>query len=69
MLSIKRGMVKLDSVWGEGGGNRPVKSLIRQIRTFITEYHDSADLVEAARCLNDLEVPHFHHEVIYEVIA
>ena len=68
MLSIHQGMVKLDSVWGEGGGNRPVKSLIRQIRNFILEYHNSKDITEAMQCLNDLNVPHFHHEVVYEVL-
>lgn len=27
----------------------------------------SGDGAEAERCLRDLEVPHFHHEFVYEV--
>lgn len=27
----------------------------------------SGELSEAEHCLRDLEVPHFHHELVYEV--
>jgi programmed cell death protein 4 len=33
----------------------------------LKEYLSSDDAVEATRCLQDLEVPHFHHELVYEV--
>lgn len=46
---------------------RPVKSLIRQIQLLLKEYLTSSDLVEAMRCVRELEVPHFHHELVYEV--
>ena len=68
LLTMKHGLVRLDNVWGVGGGTRPVKSLIRQMNTLLEEYLSSCDVDEATRCLRDLEVPHFHHELIYECI-
>ncbi|GAB6023316.1 hypothetical protein CHUAL_008119 [Chamberlinius hualienensis] len=69
LLSMKHGLVRLDNVWGVGGGTRPVKYLIKKMVLLLKEYVSSGDTVEAARCLNDLEVPHFHHELVYEAIV
>lgn len=33
----------------------------------LKEYMLSGDGAEAERCVRDLEVPHFHHEFVYEV--
>jgi programmed cell death protein 4 len=68
LLSMKHGLVRLDNVWGVGGGLRPVKYLTRQMTLLLQEYLSSGDLQEATRCLLDLEVPHFHHELVYEVV-
>ncbi|XP_023936672.2 programmed cell death protein 4 [Bicyclus anynana] len=68
LLSMKQGLVRLDNIWGVGGGIRPVKSLIRQIQLLLKEYLTSGDLAEAMRCVRDLEVPHFHHELVYETV-
>lgn len=32
----------------------------------LKEFLSSGDINEAVRCLNELEVPHFHHELVYE---
>lgn len=32
LLSMKREMVRLDNVWGVGGGLRPVKHLVKEVR-------------------------------------
>lgn len=69
LLTMKNGLVRLDNVWGVGGGLRPVKSIIRQMNLLLQEYLSSGDLKEAARCLLELEVPHFHHELVYEAIV
>lgn len=69
LLSIKHGLVRLDNVWGVGGGLRPVKYLIRKMILLLQEYLSSGDLQEATRCLQDLEVPHFHHELVYEAVV
>lgn len=31
LLTMKREMVRLDNVWGVGGGQRPVKHLIKEV--------------------------------------
>lgn len=32
----------------------------------LKEFLSAADCEEATRCLMELEVPHFHHELVYE---
>lgn len=66
LLSQKHGIVRLDNIWGTGGGIRPVKYLIKQMVLLLKEYLSSSDIKEATRCLQELEVPHFHHELVYE---
>ncbi|GAB1604305.1 programmed cell death protein 4-like [Argonauta hians] len=66
LLNMKHGIVRLDTVWGTGGGIRPVKFLVKQIVLLLKEYMSSGDIAEATHCLQDLDVPHFHHELVYE---
>ena len=66
---MKHGMTRLDNVWGVGGGLRPVTSLVRSMGLLLQEYLTSDDKEEASRCLTELEVPHFHHELVYEAIV
>ena len=65
--SIKIPICRLDNVWGIGGGVRPVKYLVKKIVLLLKEYLCSGDIEEATLCLKELEVPHFHHELVYEV--
>lgn len=66
---MKHGLVRLDNVWGMGGGMRPVKYLVKKIQMLLKEYLCSGDVNEAIRCLQELEVPHFHHELVYEAVV
>jgi len=68
LLSLPHGIVRLDNVWGEGGGIRPVRYLIQKIEMLLKEYLSSNDVSEAVRCLKELDVPHFHHELVYEAL-
>jgi len=68
LINAKRGLIRLDTVWGVTGGARPVKYLIKQMRLLLKEYLLSRDVKEAERCLRELEVPHFLHEFVYEAI-
>jgi len=68
LLNMKHGLVRLDAVWGVGGGIRPVKYLVKQIMLLLKEYLCSCDVAEATRCLAELEVPHFNHELVYEAV-
>lgn len=38
-----------------------------QMNLLLREYLLSGEVSEAERCLRQLEVPHFHHELVYEV--
>lgn len=69
LLSLHQGWGHLDDVWGVGGALRPVKTLTRQMAILLQEYLLSRDLEEAQRSIKELEVPHFHHELIYEAIV
>ena len=62
------GLAHLDDVWGVGGGQRPVQYLIHQMILLLKEYLLSNDSNEAIITLRSLEVPHFHHEFVYEVL-
>lgn len=61
-------LYKLSHIWGLKGGFLAVRELSDKINEIIHEYYDSGDTNEAIRCLKELNVPHFHHEFIYEAI-
>lgn len=69
LLSMKTTMVHLDNIWGSAGPLRPVETITTQMTSLLKEYILSRDLVEAQRCLRALEVPHYHHELVYEAIV
>ena len=46
-----------------------IKYLVKKIVLLLKEYLCSCDIEEATRCLKDLEVPHFHHELVYEALV
>ncbi|KAJ0033188.1 hypothetical protein NQD34_000295 [Periophthalmus magnuspinnatus] len=69
LLKMSKGGLRLDSQWGTGGGQRPVVQLIREMNLLLKEFILSGDIKEAERCLRELEVPHFHHEFVYEAIV
>ena len=39
LLSMNHGIVRLDDVWGVGGGNRPVKYLVKKVKHLQQFYH------------------------------
>ncbi|XP_018429762.1 PREDICTED: programmed cell death protein 4-like, partial [Nanorana parkeri] len=69
LLRIKREIIRLDNVWGVGGGQRPVTHLIKEMNLLLQEFLSSGQISEAERCLRELEVPHFHHELVYEAVV
>lgn len=62
-LSINHGTARMEKAWGPGDG-RPVEELKVAIDQLTKEYLLSRDLEEAARCVRELNVKHFHHEVV-----
>lgn len=69
LLSTPHGYINVDRVWGITGGMRPVKYLIKQMNLILDEYVISNVKKDAGSCLTDLEVPHFHHEFVYEALT
>uniref|UniRef100_A0A8D0GAG6 Programmed cell death protein 4 n=1 Tax=Sphenodon punctatus TaxID=8508 RepID=A0A8D0GAG6_SPHPU len=69
LLSMSKGGKRVDNVWGSSGGQQPVKHLVKEIDMLLKEYLLSGDVSEAERCLKELEVPHFHHELVYEAVV
>ena len=67
LINMNDHLFQLSHIWGNKGGFLPVKELTDKINELILEYNDSADAEEAIRCLKELNVPHFHHEFVYEV--
>lgn len=69
LLLLKTTMVHLDNVWGSAGPLRPVKNITKRMAALLKEFVDSRDVTEAQHCLRGLEVPHYHHELVYEAIV
>lgn len=59
----------LNNIWNaQSSGFRPVRELADRMNVIIHEYYDSGDVDETNRCLKELNVPHFFHEFVYELI-
>lgn len=63
LLSREHCNARLEKVWGPGDG-RPVAELKQEMDQLLQEYLLSRELDEAARCVKELEAPHFHHELV-----
>jgi programmed cell death protein 4 len=68
LINMNDHLYQLSHVWGNKGGFLAVKELTDKINELIQEYYDSGDMEEAIRCLKDLNVPHFHHEFVFEAL-
>jgi programmed cell death protein 4 len=63
LLSREHCNARLEHVWGPGDG-RPVEELKKDMDQLLQEYLLSRELDEAARCVKELDSPHFHHELV-----
>ncbi|XVF29896.1 hypothetical protein REPUB_Repub16aG0009900 [Reevesia pubescens] len=58
--------------WGGGGSNRPgwaVEDVKDKIGKLLEEYESGGDIREAFRCINELGMPFFHHEVVKKAMV
>ncbi|KAI7837239.1 hypothetical protein COHA_008927 [Chlorella ohadii] len=62
LLSAKHAAERFDACWH--GGVATIEALREQMATLLDEYLASGDLKEAERCLQNLSVPHFHHDFV-----
>lgn len=63
LLSREHCTARLERCWGPGDG-RPVEDLKLDMDQLLKEYLLSRELDEAARCVSELNAPHFHHELV-----
>lgn len=68
MLGRDHQYSRVERIWGPGDG-RPVEELKQAIDALLPEYLISGDLTEAERCVRELRVPHFHHELVKRAVA
>lgn len=67
--SLTKDQRTIRTCWGTTrGGFTDTSILTEKIRELLKEFVLSGDKDEAARCLKDLDVPHYHHELVYESI-
>lgn len=69
LLSMKHGTARLEHVWGPGASPASVEELKKAVAMLVQEFLLSGDKEEAARCVHELGVPHFHHEVVKRTIV
>lgn len=67
LLSMRHGSARLERVWGPSAGE--TSDLKTAVRMLVQEYFLSNDAAEAGRCIRELNVPHFHHEVVKRAIV
>lgn len=53
----------MEHVW-RSGQLETVPKLKQDVKLLVQEYFISGDKEEALRCIHELDVPHFHHEVV-----
>ncbi|PIN26057.1 Neoplastic transformation suppressor Pdcd4/MA-3, contains MA3 domain [Handroanthus impetiginosus] len=57
----------IERCWGSNK-NKTVEDLKAKINDFLIEYVVSGDIKEACRCIKELNVPHFHHEIVKRTV-
>lgn len=68
MLSRDHAGAKLERIWGPGDG-RPVDEMKEAVDQLLLEYLASRQTSEAARCVKQLNAPHFHHELVKRLLV
>jgi len=67
-LSREHQYSRLERVWGPGDG-RTVPELKVEIDNLLLEFLVSGDIAEAERCVRELQVPNFHHELVKRAVV
>jgi len=70
LLTLKFAMSKISNIWGvEGMEKQTTKFYTNKVWFILKEYLKSSELEEVKTSLRELDIPHFHHEVVYETIV
>lgn len=63
LLTREHSTARLERVWGPGDG-RPVNEIKIEMDQILQEYLLSRELDECARCVKELDVAHYMHELV-----
>lgn len=64
LLAKKHSAARIARIWGASSSCNSIAELKQAIHVLIDEYFEAQDLDEAIQCIDDLNVPHYHHEVV-----
>lgn len=68
LLTLKHSVERLEHVWHVTGAFT-IPELKTAVETALKEYFLEGNLEEATRCVRELHVPHFLHEVVYRALV
>lgn len=58
----------VERVWTNVGPYSPLQDIDSKINVAVAEFRSSSDVAEVGRCLLELRVPHFHHQLVFATI-
>lgn len=67
LLSMEHHGARLEHVWGPGDG-RPASEMKEGVDQLLQEYLLSNDVEEAAKCVRQINAPHFHAEIVKRAV-
>ena len=67
LVTMKHGLIMLNKIWNAGDYRKPVKYLVKKIKKMLAEYQNSLNFENFTHTLHELGIPHFHHEIVYEI--
>jgi programmed cell death protein 4 len=67
LLSMEHHGARLEHVWGPGDG-RPASEMKEGVDQLLQEYLLSGDAEEAAKCVRQINAPHFHAEIVKRAV-
>lgn len=68
LLTLSHAYRHLDIVWGIPPNERVTTMLMKQIYCILLEYLRTGNFEDALSSLQELDSPHFHHELVYQAI-
>ncbi|XP_024376076.1 MA3 DOMAIN-CONTAINING TRANSLATION REGULATORY FACTOR 4 [Physcomitrium patens] len=69
MLCARHAGERILRCWGGGGTGQALEDAKEKIKSLLEEYAAGGELAEACRCIRDLDMSFFHHEVVKKALV
>lgn len=69
VLSARHAGERILRCWGGGGTGQALEDAKEKIKLLLEEYEAGGELGEACRCIRDLDMAFFHHEVVKKALV